>query len=155
MKSLLSAGVVVVVALFLIGGTPVASNAQCPCILVCPAGDGGPTGGGPFGGTKTPDLNSDTMVNLVDLAIFAATFGPPGSYLFCADYNCDGIINLVDLALFAAHWLHAGPDPGYNAPGIDHYKIYDAVGPSVEGPITVRDQFTNILVSDLQLVQFG
>ncbi len=81
-----------------------------PCPVNCPAMDanGIPD---PTANNRSPDLNSDGIVNLVDLSIFASAW-PPGMYNYCCDYNCDGIINLSDLAVFAQHFGHTGPQPG-------------------------------------------
>jgi len=154
MKTLSIASMAAVVAVLMMVIAPVGSHAQCPCMLNCPAGDGGPVAGGPFGGHKTPDLNGDGIVNLQDLAAFAAAW-PPRPYLFCADYNCDGMINLVDLSYFAIHWLHAGPVPGYNAPGIDHYKTYETQGPFITGPFRLKDQFGEAFPTQLLLRKFA
>jgi hypothetical protein len=79
--------------------------------LNCPAGDGtGTCAGSP---NRSPDINSDAVVDLIDLAVFAPTFtSPPNPYAQCNDINNDGLIDLVDLALFATHWGHAGV-PGF------------------------------------------
>ena len=111
MKNLARAGFIAIVALFLINVGP--SFGQC--ILNCPAGDGGVVG--PGSGNKSPDLDGDAAVNLVDLALFAGAW-PPNPYNFCMDYNCDGLINLPDLSLFAIHWLHVGNKPGFCQPGL-------------------------------------
>jgi hypothetical protein len=147
-------GLAAVIAVVFIGGSSVAGFAQCPCTVNCPAGDGGITAPPPPGGHKTPDLDGNGSVDLVDLALFAGAW-PPGPYLFCADYDCNGLIDLVDLAIFAGHWLHVGPVPGYNAPGIDHYKLYETIGPSYTGPLRLRDQFWDINVITLQLTKFA
>lgn len=150
METSLKAGVAAVVAVFLIGNAPVASFGQCPCILVCPAGDGGPVVSA-GGGTKSPDLDGNGRVDILDLARFAAAW-PPNPYLFCADYDCNGMINIVDLAMFAVHWTHAGPIRGYNQPAVDHYKVYEALAvASVTGPIWLKDQFGEDVVTFLQL----
>ena len=78
MKNLARVSVIVVTALFLMSVVPNVSFSQC--ILNCPAGDGGVVG--PGAGNKSPDLNGDGIVNLIDLAIFAAAW-PPGAYDFC------------------------------------------------------------------------
>jgi len=142
MKTITRVGLAAVIAVVLIGGSSVAGFAQCPCYVNCPAGDGGITAAAP-GGHKSPDLNADTMVNITDLAIFASAW-PPGPYMYCADYNCDGVIAIADLAIFAAHWLHAGPKPGYNAPAIDHYKLYENDGTVVTRLLRLKDQFGEI-----------
>jgi hypothetical protein len=52
---------------------------------------------------KSPDINGDCIVDLVDFGIFAQNF--LGMW-FCCDFNCDGIVNLIDFAIFAQHFLH-------------------------------------------------
>ncbi|MEJ2721363.1 MAG: hypothetical protein P8181_09515 [bacterium] len=81
-----------------------------PCPVNCPAMDasGIPD---PTADNRSPDLNSDGIVNLSDLAIFAQAW-PPGPYNYCCDYNCDGVISLTDLAVFAQHYMHSGPQLG-------------------------------------------
>ena len=153
MRVLFTASLVAVVALLLVTGTPDTGWGQPPCLLNCPAGDGGPIGA-PGSGNKSPDLDSDGTVGIVDLSIFAAAW-PPGAYDYCCDYFCDGFINLSDLAIFASHWLHAGPNPGFCQPAIDHYKVYDAQGPWFPGPIELRDQFGVRTIFELQLTRFA
>lgn len=57
---------------------------------------------------RSPDINGDGLVNLVDLSLFASAF-PPNPYATCSDMDCSGAINLQDLARFAFHF---GP-PGH------------------------------------------
>lgn len=57
---------------------------------------------------RTPDLNGDLTVGLVDLSLMAAAY-PPQPYGECADFDLNGIVNLQDLAHFS---LHFGP-PGH------------------------------------------
>jgi hypothetical protein len=57
---------------------------------------------------RSPDINGDGVVNLVDLSIFASAY-PPNAYSTCSDMNCDAAINLSDLSRFAFHF---GP-PGH------------------------------------------
>jgi hypothetical protein len=155
MKNVLILCVTVVVAFVLAGSSPTVSFGQCPCVVNCPAGDGTVTPGPP-GGTKSPDLNGDAAVDLIDLAIFAGVYtSPPRPYMFCADFNCDSVIDLIDFSIFAAHYLHAGPVPGYNAPAIDHYKTYETIGPPFPGPIISRDQFGEVFITDLRLSKFA
>jgi hypothetical protein len=153
MKTLLTASAVVVIAFFLAGSTPVASFGQCPCILHCPGCAGGVMPS-VIGGHKSPDLDWNGIVNIVDFAIFATAW-PPGPYMFCADYDCNGIINIVDLALFAAHYMHAGTNPVYNQPAIEHYKTYETTGPVINGPIFLKDQFGDEIITSLQLVKLA
>lgn len=149
MRVLFKVSLVAVAALFLVAATAVAQ----PCLVNCPAGDGGPIGA-PGAGIKSPDLNADTFVNIVDLSIFAGHW-PPNPYDYCCDFFCDGVISLQDLAIFAAHWLHSGPVPGYCQPAIDHYKVYNAPGVWFPGPITLRDQFGERQIFELQLTKFA
>jgi hypothetical protein len=155
MKTLLKASMAAVIAFLLMGIAPDAGFGQCPCYVNCPAGDNSVTG--PAGGYKTPDLNGDGAVNLVDFAIFATCYpSPPNAYCFCADYNCDFVINLVDFAIFATHWNHMGPVPGFNQPGIDHYKTYEVLdGPTIAEPVWLRDQFGEEFVDTMQLTRFA
>ena len=79
------------------------------CAVNCPAGDAD----GIIGlSNRSPDLNSDTMVDLVDLSLFALAF-PPNPFSMCADYDCNGFIDLVDLSVFAIHFPHVGATPGF------------------------------------------
>lgn len=154
MRNLLILSVAAVAALVLVSGSSVDSFGQaCPCVVICPQGDGTTTPGPP-GGTKSPDLDGDGDVDLADLARFATGY-PPNPYMFCADYNCDGMVSLPDLAIFAIHFFHMGPIAGYNAPAIDHYKTYETLGPLVTGPFSLRDQFGEVFLTSLQLTKFA
>lgn len=55
---------------------------------------------------KSPDINGDLVVDIVDFSLFAVAYGPPPIYDACKDYNCDGAIGLVDFSIFAQHFLH-------------------------------------------------
>jgi hypothetical protein len=57
---------------------------------------------------RSPDINADCVVNLIDLGLFAAGF-PPQPYDECSDFDCNGVVNLQDLSNFAFHF---GP-PGH------------------------------------------
>jgi hypothetical protein len=57
---------------------------------------------------RSPDINGDLVINLVDLSAFAAGY-PPQPYAVCADMNADGVVGLQDLSKFAFHY---GP-PGH------------------------------------------
>ena len=62
--------------------------------------------------TKSPDITGDggvvdQVVDLIDLAAFAAGFvSPPKPYEACLDLNCDGLVDLIDFSIFAQHYLH-------------------------------------------------
>lgn len=58
---------------------------------------------------RSPDMNGDLVLTLVDLTLFAASY-PPQPYAPCGDLDASGLITLVDLTLFAAHF---GP-PGHS-----------------------------------------
>ena len=58
---------------------------------------------------RSPDMNGDLILTLVDLTNFAGSY-PPQAYAPCGDMNADGIITLVDLTNFAQHF---GP-PGHS-----------------------------------------
>jgi hypothetical protein len=53
---------------------------------------------------NSPDLSGDGLINLADLAQFAAIYWEPATY--CTDFYWDGEMNLLDLALFAEHYTH-------------------------------------------------
>jgi hypothetical protein len=55
---------------------------------------------------KSPDINGDLIVDIVDLALFAPVYMGLEPYSHCMDYNCDGAVALVDFALFGIHYLH-------------------------------------------------
>jgi len=46
------------------------------------------------------------VVNLVDFAVFGSAFS---TYDACADFDSDGVIDLLDLSIFARHFLHTTP----------------------------------------------
>ncbi len=46
---------------------------------------------------NSPDLNSDLLVNLSDVAIFVGDFWGP--YHYRSDFSCDGVLNLSDVPL--------------------------------------------------------
>jgi len=54
--------------------------------------------------TRSPDINGDHVVDLIDVSLFASHFGT--SYSGCEDLNGDGVVSLQDLALFAQHIGH-------------------------------------------------
>ena len=56
---------------------------------------------------KSPDMNGDLVVDIVDFSMFGPSFpSPPKPYNPAADLNDDGIIDLLDFAAFGAHFLH-------------------------------------------------
>ena len=56
----------------------------------------------------SPDINCDFIVDIIDLALFAAVYvNQPGGYDACYDFNCDGLINIVDFAIFSIHYTHS------------------------------------------------
>jgi hypothetical protein len=62
---------------------------------------------------KSPDMTGDGgpidgLVDIIDLAEFAANYTSPPKPLFdCADFNCDGLVDIIDFSIFAQHYLHA------------------------------------------------
>lgn len=56
---------------------------------------------------RSPDINGDGEVQLIDLSIFASAF-PPNPYDTCADMDCNATINIQDLARFAFHFSPPG-----------------------------------------------
>ena len=61
-----------------------------------------------FGVSKTPDINHDGVINIVDLTSIAAHFGTSNS---AADLTSDGTVNIQDLTLVAIDF----GDPGYSS----------------------------------------
>jgi len=81
---------------------------QLACAVNCPQGDAD----GIVGlSNKTPDLDGDGQVGLVDVTLFAQGF-TPNPYEVCTDYDCDGLNSLIDLTVFAAHLSHVGAQLG-------------------------------------------
>lgn len=60
---------------------------------------------------RSPDIDGNFEVNLIDLTLFAESY-PPYPYDRCCDFDIDGVVNLRDLVTFA---LHFGP-PGHICP---------------------------------------
>ncbi|MBI4720118.1 MAG: hypothetical protein HY770_02605 [Chitinivibrionia bacterium] len=54
---------------------------------------------------RSPDMNGDLAVNLLDFALFGGAY-PPNAYAKCADFNCDAAINLQDFSAFGLHYNH-------------------------------------------------
>ncbi len=90
-----------------------ASPVLAQCYVNCPGGDGTNLNP-PAPPDHSPDLNSDGIVDIVDLALFAPFYGGPVTGNKCPDFNCDGMVNLIDLVTFAQHWGHM---PGFPLPG--------------------------------------
>lgn len=63
----------------------------------------------PFIKINSVDLNCDRVVDLVDLADFAAAYF--GTVTYCVDFYWDGVMNLLDLAAFSQHYGHVCPMP--------------------------------------------
>ena len=83
------------------------------CYLECPLGDNVITDPDDPG-TRTPDSVTSGVVDLADLAAFAASYG--GVFDDCQDMNCDGVMSLADFAIFASHYTHAGGLPTVCSP---------------------------------------
>lgn len=56
--------------------------------------------------TKSPDINRDLIVDIIDLALFAPVYLGTQPYSQCMDYDCNGDVSLRDFALFGVHYLH-------------------------------------------------
>lgn len=54
---------------------------------------------------RSPDMNGDLAVNLLDFALFGGAY-PPNAYSKCADFNCDTVVNLQDFSAFGLHYNH-------------------------------------------------
>jgi hypothetical protein len=51
---------------------------------------------------NSPDITGDLVVDHCDKILFSEAF--LGAYSFCADYTHDGMVNIADMADFAAHF---------------------------------------------------
>jgi hypothetical protein len=80
----------------------------CPtiaCAVNCPQGDAD----GVIGiSNKSPDLDGDGLIALIDVSLFAQVWNTND---YCADFNCDSRVGLVDVAILAQHFNHFG-NPG-------------------------------------------
>jgi hypothetical protein len=60
-----------------------------------------------FTDVTSADTNGDLIVDIIDLAAFAAGYtSPPKPYTLCFDFNCDGLVDIIDFSRFAQHYLH-------------------------------------------------
>ena len=60
------------------------------------------------GNVRSPDINGDLIVDIIDFAIFGPGFpSPPKPYDPCLDYNCDGLVDIIDFSIFGQHFLHS------------------------------------------------
>jgi hypothetical protein len=60
---------------------------------------------------KSPDINGDGVVNILDVGLLARSWGArvgESNYDYRCDLNNDGIVNIEDVAILAAHWLGSG-----------------------------------------------
>lgn len=58
---------------------------------------------------KSPDLNTDGVVDLSDFGVFGDAWGTSvgdSDYNACCDFNDDGAIGLSDFGYFGNHWQH-------------------------------------------------
>jgi hypothetical protein len=56
---------------------------------------------------RSPDINGDLIVDIIDLSLFAVGYtSPPKPYDPCLDFNCDGLVDIIDFSIFAQHYLH-------------------------------------------------
>jgi hypothetical protein len=55
---------------------------------------------------RSPDINGDCIVDLIDFIAFAAAYLTTDP---CCDYDCDGTVGLTDFIIFASHYLHDCP----------------------------------------------
>lgn len=54
---------------------------------------------------RSPDMDANLVIDIVDLALFAPHYtSPPKPYNTQADFNCDGYVDILDLAMFAFHY---------------------------------------------------
>lgn len=55
---------------------------------------------------KSPDINGDCVVNLIDFGIFGRDFM---HFEFRSNYDCYGAVDMIDFARFTQHFLHWCP----------------------------------------------
>jgi hypothetical protein len=96
--------------MFVVGSVLLADDAFGQCTLICPQGDDQVTDANTPPATRPIDVNLDGTVNIVEWALIVCAF-PPNPYDPCWDLNCDGVVDIQDIALFAAHYCHSGPNP--------------------------------------------
>jgi len=67
-------------------------------LAISSSATGGSTTSTSFGVSKTPDINHDGVINIMDLTSIAANFGSSNP---AADITADGTVNIQDLTLVA------------------------------------------------------
>ena len=65
----------------------------------------------------TADINSDGVVNIIDLTLVASNFGKTGQN--AADVNGDGVVNIIDLTLVAAAFGNMASAPEIGSSHLD------------------------------------
>jgi hypothetical protein len=55
---------------------------------------------------RSPDMNGDLAVNLLDFGLFGAAY-PPNAYVKCADFDCSSTVDLLDFSAFGLHYNHS------------------------------------------------
>jgi hypothetical protein len=55
---------------------------------------------------RSPDVNGDCEVGLIDYTLFASHFGSSEPEAWIADLNCDGTVDMIDFSVFASHYGH-------------------------------------------------
>jgi hypothetical protein len=55
---------------------------------------------------RSPDMNGDLAVNLLDFGLFGAAY-PPNAYTKCADFDCSSTVDLLDFSAFGLHYNHS------------------------------------------------
>ena len=55
---------------------------------------------------RSPDVNGDLVVDLVDFSIWAPSFLSAAAPA-CHDFSFDGVVDVVDFGIFGAHYLHS------------------------------------------------
>jgi hypothetical protein len=55
---------------------------------------------------RSPDVNGDLIVDLVDFSIWAPSFLSAAAPA-CHDFSFDGVVDVVDFGIFGAHYLHS------------------------------------------------
>ena len=106
--------------------------------------------------TTSADINSDGVVNIVDLSIMATNWGKSGQTFAQGDLNNDGIINILDLSILASKWGAQQPllgalDPSASYSSLSTSGFHEVViGASWADIEPSQDSYSASAVSNLQ-----
>lgn len=111
-------------------------------------------------GEKSPDLNGDSVVDLVDFCIFSYEWGM-NHVDHPSDLNRDGIVDTVDLEMFVDHWFKGkylrlygaamDSDPEWSREGLWAFGQPSGQGGSQHGNCDPSTGFTGLNVMGVNL----